>query len=66
MQKTFATLLATAAATLAATAQDLDIDIGSDGISIDSTEWYENPIFWVVGLLVLILIVVLVTRTSKA
>lgn len=66
MQKTFATLLATAATTVATTAQDLDISIGSDGISIDSKEWYENPIFWVVGLLVLILVVVLVTRTSKA
>ena len=66
MQKALFSTLATAITSLALTAQDLDIDISKDGISIDSKEWYENPIFWVIGLLVLILIVVLVTRTSKA
>ena len=66
MKKSIFSLLAVTLTFLNARAQELDIDISGDGISIDSQEWYENPIFWVIGLLLLILIVVLVTRTSKA
>ncbi len=41
-----------------ASAQLIDIDI-------DKTEWYENPIIWVGAFVVLILVLVL-TRTRKA
>ena len=40
-------------------AQDLDVDISSDGISVDTTHWYENPIIWIgFGLLLVVLLVV--------
>ena len=64
LRYTYATLAATLLS-LSATAQDLDIDISSDGISISEGEWYENPIVWVGGVLVLILIVLLSRRTAK-
>lgn len=63
--KRFFSLLALAFLSFSAIAQDLDIDIGSDGISIDTEEWYENPIVWVGAVLVIILIVLLSRRTAK-
>ena len=42
-------------------AQDgLDIDI-----NLDTREWYENPLVWVIGGLVLLLLVVLLSRGKK-
>ena len=58
-------IFALVATAFAVRAQELDIDIGSDGISINSRHWYENPLVWV-GALVLVLIIVLLTRRSKA
>ena len=45
-------------------AQDLDIDIGSDGISISTQEWYENPYVWA-GALAVIVLAILVSRRKK-
>lgn len=61
---TFATL-AVSLLSLSAAAQGLDIDISSDGISINKEEWYENPLIWIGAVLVLILVVVLSRRTAK-
>ena len=47
-------------------AQDVDIDISSDGISIDTEQWYENPIVWVGGIVLLVLLIVLISRSRKA
>ena len=40
-----------------ALAAQLDVDV-----DINEGDWYENPIYWVVGLLVLILVVLLARR----
>ena len=63
--KRISSFLALAFLSFSAIAQDLDIDIGKDGISVDTNEWYENPIVWVAAVLVLILIVLLSRRTAK-
>lgn len=57
--------LALAAYSLHLRAQDVDIDIGSDGISIDTEQWYENPVVWVAGVVAVVLIVFLSRRTAK-
>ena len=54
-------LVAVLFAGTAALAQDgLDIDI-----NLDTREWYENPLVWVIGGLVLLLLVVLMARGKK-
>lgn len=55
------TVLAFSLFSVVAFAQDgLDIDI-----NLDTREWYENPLVWVIGGLVLLLLVVLLSRGKK-
>ena len=66
MAPRFFAALALALSTLSLYAQDVDIDISKDGISIDTKEWYENPFVWA-GVVALIVILLIVTRRgSKA
>ena len=47
------------AAVLCTTTLSAQLDVDVD---INKGEWYENPVYWVVGLLVLILVVLLARR----
>lgn len=58
MKNAALTTLLVALFSATASAQLIDIDI-------DKTEWYENPIIWVGAFVILILVLVL-TRTRKA
>ena len=46
-------------------AQELDVDISSDGISIDTRHWYENPLVWV-GIILVVLLIVFLSRGARA
>ncbi|WP_143093380.1 hypothetical protein [Halpernia frigidisoli] len=45
-------------------AADLTVDVNSTK-STTSTEWYGNPIYWVVGAVALIIIIALITRGNN-
>ncbi len=48
-------------------AQDrIDIQIDENGIDIDKHEWYENPMYWIIGGIILLLIILLISRSSRA
>lgn len=42
-------------------ASDLSVDVNTTK-STTTTEWYTNPIYWVIGAVVLIIIVALISR----
>ena len=40
---------------------DVDVDLDGDGPAI----WYENPLYWVIGALLLIILVAVITNSGK-
>ena len=47
-------------------AQDVDVDLSlEDGLSISTQQWYENPVVWVAGIILLVFILIL-TRRKRA
>ena len=56
--------LAIAATSCTAFAQDVDISLDGDGLSIDTEQWYENPLVWA-GFILLIVVLVLVSRSGS-
>ena len=50
--------------TISLRAQDVDISLDSDGLSIDTEQWYENPLIWA-GFVLLLVVLVLVSRSGS-
>lgn len=45
-------------------APDLKVDVNTTK-STTTTDWYTNPIYWVIGAVVLIIIIALITRGNN-
>lgn len=62
----FASFSATILISFSTVAQDVDIDLSlEDGISIDTQQWYENPVVWV-GVVLIMGFILIITRRKRA
>ncbi|OAV44581.1 hypothetical protein [Lewinella sp. 4G2] len=59
------TALAVVLTTSSLRAQDVDISLDGDGLSINTEQWYENPIVWVGFVLLLVVLFFALRRGSK-
>lgn len=44
---------------------DLDVDVTTTETSTTTEEWFTNPVYWVIGALLLIILIAVVARGNK-
>ncbi len=47
------------------TTEPLDVDITTTKTTTTTTEWMSNPLYWIIGALVLIILIAVIARGKK-
>lgn len=64
LQKTTSTIMAVLFSVIAMAQDeglDIDVKIGEEGANV----WYQNPLYWIIGALLVIILIAVLTKGSR-